>query len=440
MVEKDNVVIGPSGSGYIVGKSSVMAVKGLNGKKQVSTSPKLKPENEVDTSDKIAFWGVNNDFPQQVIKDVEASTILAPKLAWLARALHSGGITYGVREVDEDGEKLVPKSDPRVDAFLKDTKIHIWLNEACKSFYYFRNVFPMMLKDGNDKIGRIRSQQAEYCRVLKRDAKGKISHVGVNAQWEEDAKYDDPETLKIPAIDPLGYPMDEIKERKLDHFIYPIKDHSPGKSYYALAEWESARKSGWYELAQAIPKFKSHILKNQATIKYLIVVADWYWKAKYKDWDEKTQDEQLATYKEELDGFENTMKGSEKAGKSLMTFKKYNPATNKEETAWQVEAIDNKIKDGQYIEDSQEASSHLLFALDLDSSLVGAGPGKKMGEGSGSDKRVAYNMHILNTKPHQDIILDPLNFISDYNGWGVTFWFRNYLIATQDVENEKNRA
>lgn len=420
-------------NGYIVGKSAVMKVVG---KKPVKTVPKKKEE---EGDDKIAFWGENNDFPQKVIEDVRASTILAPKLDWLARALYSGGVTYGKRTVDNDGEKLSPEQNDEVDRFLKDTKIHRWLNEACKSFYYFRNVFPHMLMNGNGKIARIVSQQAEYCRLLRRDKNGKIAYCGVNAQWEDDAKYDSPETLKIPVVDPLGFPEDEIKIRKLDNFIYPVKDHSPGNSYYALAEWNSARESQWLALSKAIPITKASILKNQASIKYLIVVSDWYWKAKYKDWESKSQDDQIATYQSELEDFEKTVRGEKNAGKSIMTFKQFIPSLNKEEAAWEVKPIDDKIKDGIYIEDSQEASSHLLFALDLDSSLVGAGPGKKMGEGSGSDKRVAYNMHILNTKPHQDLILEPLNFISEYNGWGVNFWFRNYLIATMDKENEKDR-
>jgi len=55
--------------------------------------------------------------------------------------------------------------------------------------------------------------------------------------------------------------------------------------------------------------------------------------------------------------------------------------------------------------------------LDLDPTLVGDSPGKNMGSGSGSDKRVAFNAKVALLNPHRELLLEPLYFIAEYNGW-----------------------
>ncbi|MNH20583.1 hypothetical protein D3C79_803600 [compost metagenome] len=104
---------------------------------------------------------------------------------------------------------------------------------------------------------------------------------------------------------------------------------------------------------------------------------------------------------------------------------------------WEIIPIEDKLKEGAYIEDSQEASAHLMRAMGLDATLVGAGPGRNMGAGSGSDKRIAFNIYVALLQPYRDVILEPLNFISDYNGWterieGLTWRFREAKLETLD--------
>jgi hypothetical protein len=127
------------------------------------------------------------------------------------------------------------------------------------------------------------------------------------------------------------------------------------------------------------------------------------------------------------------MAGAENTGNSLMVTFSSNPQLQKEYPGWKITAIDNKIRDGIYIEDSQEASSHLLFALAVDPTLIGSAPGKGMGAGSGSDKQAAFNQYISLCQAHADIILEPLHFIRDYNGWDprLTFKFKREILAPQ---------
>jgi hypothetical protein len=77
---------------------------------------------------------------------------------------------------------------------------------------------------------------------------------------------------------------------------------------------------------------------------------------------------------------------------------------------------------------------------------VGQGPGRNsQSAGSGSDKRVAREIYLLNAKVDQDIILEPLNaVVNPFNGWKkryprMTWWFRNYFLATQNQVSPDNR-
>ncbi len=74
------------------------------------------------------------------------------------------------------------------------------------------------------------------------------------------------------------------------------------------------------------------------------------------------------------------------------------------------------------------------MALGLDPTLIGTAPGKGMGAGSGSDKRVALNIYTSMVLAHADIVLEPFHFIRDYNEWNplIEFKMRKMLINTLD--------
>ncbi|MOA12613.1 hypothetical protein D3C78_1326240 [compost metagenome] len=85
-----------------------------------------------------------------------------------------------------------------------------------------------------------------------------------------------------------------------------------------------------------------------------------------------------------------------------------------------------------------------MRALGIDGTLVGDGPGKKMGAGSGSDKRIAYNIYCSLLQTHRDKLLKPLDFIADFNGWtdrlqGLKFRFRDIRLETLDKSHKTTK-
>jgi hypothetical protein len=387
------------------------------------TTPEVKTTFN-NSTDKIAKWGDDNLFPQTVVTESEG-TFIPTVLDWKARALYSAGPEYGYTIAKENGEEVfVPVKLPEVEDFFKKTNIKRYFIEACSDFYWFYNVFPeVVLSRDRKKIVALSVQEASYCRWgLQNVRTGLVEKCYINANWHEMEDENSSLTVVVPVIDPYYDPVTSLRERT-DGFkyIYPISYPTPGKTYYQLAHWNSIRKSGWLDVARSISSFKKHLLKNQLTIKYHIEVADYWWKEKYSNWEKLSPEQKNKLKGVELEAFNKFLKGEERAGTSLMTGFKFDAHINREYPGWKIHAVDDKIKSGAYIEDSQEASSHMLYALGVDGTLIGNAPGKGMGAGSGSDKRVAFNVYISLCAIHEDIVLEPLYFTSDYNGWSETY-------------------
>lgn len=393
----------------------------------------IKEQNCVPHSGKVAIWGHDNLFPQNVIKDVEFNTIIGPALDFKVRALYSSGLaTYRKTGYDDDGEPILKRVDyqPFID-FCKRNNMTRYLIESITDFYYFYNCFPeFVLSKDRKTITHLTSQAAEECRWELQDENGAINNCYINASWDQFQTETSKNTIVVPTFDPYYDPIETIRDGKYFKYIYPLSYPTPGKKYYQLAHWNGIRKSKWLTLSKYIPEFKIAFMENQLSIKYHIKIPDYWWKWKYKNWDKLNQIEQNKLVDEELKTFNDMLKGPAGAGSTFLTTFRFNESTGKEYAGWIIEPLDDKTKDGVLLEDSQEASTHTLFATAVDGSLIGNTPGKGMGAGSGSDKKAAFNIYLALCSSHEDIILEPVRFLHDYNGWDedIVYKFpRNFL-------------
>jgi len=418
--------------------------------KGTSMKDVVKPTTTVvkaEGTEVFSPWGEDNDFPQKVIADVQAVPAIGPLLDTQARLLYSGGLAWGRIEYGADGqEKMVPLEDSKnkvIKEFMRRTNIGLYLIEAATDLYWFKNVFPeLILSKDRSEILQICTQAAEECRWEKQDkSTGLVKNCYISANWP-DAKVSDKETKKLPVLDPYYDPATALSERKDGtNYIYPLSYPSPGNKYYQLASWNALRSSGWLDVIKSIPKFKKALLENQLTIKYHIEISDQYWGWKFKDFQKKTESEQKKLITGEIQAFVDAMKGADKTGKPFFSAFKSDPHTGKDYSGWKVHVIDDKIKDGQYLEDGKEASAQIMNAIGVHPALTGMTPDSGLG-GAGSNIREAYNLHILTNRPHQDLILAPLYLIKQYNGWDeeVEFRFRNSFMNTLDKGSETTQA
>lgn len=395
----------------------------------------------------VARWGADNLEPQRILADIRENTILAPGLEWKARALYGGGLMYGSIEYGDNGaETFKPLRLAAVEDFMRRNQLHKWATGTAQDVVTFYNAFPeLILSKDRSQITNITRQKVPYCRWSSQNPEtGFVEWCYLNANWSNWSSDGDPYTSKVPAIIP-GFDLIESLRNDLRgwKYIYPLSYPSLAESFYQFATWNVVRTSGWLDVAKSIPEFKKALFENQISVKYLIEVSTWWWKWKYGEgWETKPLEERQKLMNEELAKFEEFMVGNQAAGNSLMVTFHSDPLSGKVYDGWKITPVDNKLKDGAYIEDSQEASLHLYSALDIDPTLRGITPGKSMGGGSGSDKRVAFNMYISLQQSFQDIVTEVLQFICAYNGWTdkeglpLVWRFRNALITTLDTGSE----
>jgi hypothetical protein len=139
-------------------------------------------------------------------------------------------------------------------------------------------------------------------------------------------------------------------------------------SYYPTPLWYAAK--GWVDQAKSIPKLKNALMNNQITVKYLITISEQYWRRIHKLWDTYTPEKKQQVIKTKLDEIDKYLAGVDNQYKSITAMKYVDPVTKVEVSDISIEVIDDKIKDGKLLPDSQAGNSEILFAI-TDQSCIG---------------------------------------------------------------------
>ena len=374
-------------------------------------------------------WGTDNKFPETVREVVQKNTILSARLAQRVARIYSGGVMWGTLSYDDKGNEIFTPALAGTEAeairkWMRTTNFQNWFYKSIANEVYFKQGWTELIQNqGGQTIEKLVAHSAKYCRHGWRNEKtGLIDSTFIYGDWKKDLNGKG--AAKLKTIDPTYDAVGQIKSSNVRNVVMPIALPDVLNDYYALAPWDAARQSKWLSVAEQIPEFKAAIMKNQIAPKYLIKVSYDYWRTRYPDWEQLEQADRKAKYSAFIQEVSETLSTADNAGKSIFSINKFNPATNTQVEGITIEEIGSKFKDGQYIEDSNEASTHILTALGEDPTLSGNGPGKNYGAGSGSDKKVAWDIAYTLERPVQDIILEPLNVVRDYNGWNPELVFR----------------
>ena len=374
----------------------------------------------------IATWGENNDFPQQLLKQVRLNGAALSGLR-VSRKAHYGSGFVLAEEAFEDGKRTVNQKSlheyPDINIFWKKNQMKkFWLG-TITDLEYFAIAFPeYVLSKDYKKINRIKRQQTANCRFEIMDESSRsIKNVYLSTKWADGVEVDSKYVSKIPLIDSY-WSAEEVKEyckaNKISNFIRPIFFPLVDESYYPKAEWHSALNSGWLDIANSIPKFKKAFLENQLNIKFLIEVSEEFFERKYKeDWKTWKAEKRQEIRTEFVESLDTALRDTANAGKSIMSIV-YKGDNGEQLPGLKITAVDNKLKDGAYLQDTSAGNQEILTAIGVDPSLIGAGiPGGKLGAGSGSDKREAWFILSALMKTNRDTTLEPFEFIQEYNGW-----------------------
>lgn len=360
--------------------------------------------------------GDSNNFWQETYDRSRKTSHIHPALAWQSNQLASCRLQYGIIEgYDKNRNEIFTPADiPAVEDFLAMNNMELYMEEGIKDLKFWSHAFPEIRLNSNGTYASTLSvYDALHCRFGRQNKKtGNKDFVYVDANWPNGT---DDTWKQIPCLDPYFDVEGQMRSSKKRAFIYPLFFSSPGKIYYQDTPWHTIINSYWLDVAEKIPQFKVFLMKNQMTVKYIIHVPESWWRWKYKDWDtkeSKKEERRRSVYTD----FNNILTGVEKTGKALMmTFR--DQALGKQFTKWEIIEMKGTLGDGAYIEDSQEATSHVLFSMGQQPALMGQTPGKGLGAGSGSDIRVGHNVFMINNRIFLNKMASPLQVITRFNKW-----------------------
>lgn len=372
--------------------------------------PKEDPQEQTGFGE-VAAWGNDNLYPQFVYKNAKANTIIPSTIERKVELLIAGGYSYGVPYFDENGvKKHRYKKNATLESFLRNINMDNYLLEAGSDLYWFYNFFPEISLNNNRKIANVYTQEATFARWKKQNEHGVVEACYINANWEYRASEKGKFTLTRPALNRYYNTAEDLQSRKTGNFfIYPVSYPSPGANYYQLASWHSAISSGWLAISQAIPEAKKIAMENGMRLKKICYVDAEYWETRFPDFMEKPelQENRKREVREEI---ELHLAGNKNVNKTLFLGKIFDQASRQERMLITFKELDDKSDTGEYIAESQEAASHLLYAIGLPYTLMGNSVGKNSpGAGSGSDVLEHLRMYLYRCSVHERLLLEPFN-------------------------------
>ena len=405
---------------------------------------------QIEVKDKvgqIAAWGKNNDYPQNVRKQGKKNGSVQSGIRILRKGHYGNGQIFIKDEVTEEGKrapKLVPLFDmpAEVQDFYSKSQMNRFWRETIADLEWFAIAFPeYILSNDYKKINRVKRHRAAWCRFeIMNEETGLVENVYISEKFgKQSVAADSQYVSKVPLIDSYWSP-DEVREyckaNGIKKFIRPIFYPLVDEAYYPEAEWHAVIESGWLEVANSIPEYKNNLFKNQVSIKYLIEIDERYFTQVYQsEWLKYTVDERKAIRKQLIDKINEHLGGNKNAGKSIQSMKFLDDKGNAI-SAITISTIDDKFKNGSYLPEAEAAESQVFVALGVDASLIGGAgiPGGALGAGSGSDKRVAFNIMSALFKTNRETTLEVHDFIRDYNGWdrSIKADFENTILTTLD--------
>lgn len=403
------------------------------------------PDNPVTFGKhKVAPWGKDNDLPTKVMEKIRGNDIVAPNVLFNVQAGYGQGIKPMTRIV-ENGRvvEYVECIDEDVLEFFDNNDVSGWFLEQLSDMVTFFNVFPEIIlsKDGRQITG-LRHLEAVYSRwgcMTERDTE--ISRL-YYAEWENGRPRKD-KWSEVPVLsryDTCRQLQNKMQGGRGDRaFALQVNMPTPGRTYYSYPYWWSIFKSGWYDLSAMLPAFKKALIKNHLAVRYVVYISDEFWKDLVRRNNIAPTDVSAveALKKTEIERIMNFLMGEEAKGGGLISTKKLIPGAGGkpiEDKYIQIEPIPSEIKGGEFIEDAEEASNMISYAMGVHPNLNGATPGKSKGSLGGSDKRELYNIKSSLMSPFRNRLLIPLNLIKRYNGWpaNTVFTVPEHVFTTLD--------
>ena len=413
---------------------------GTDGKYEAVTLP---TQDDKLTQGPWALWGKDNKLPLTYADHIENCGVLSAALDAKARIATGKGVQpFTIENILPDGtEELKWVNDSEINEWLEENQLF----DTHLDFSFDKNGYgwrcgSYMLNVKRDKINRIHRKDVYECRLQKKSTKGIINSIYMCADWPNNsAAFNKNEHIQLPAL-MEGFELHDLNGRAGGfEFAFIDRKRRNGRQYYPMPLWYAAQE--WVKLARSVPGHKNTQFKRQIQLQYVVTISQKYWENLYQNWGTMEIAKKMEIVNAKYDEIDSWLSGSGNAYKSLFCFSYVDPVTGKEVKDIQVEAIDDKVKDGKLLPDSAAANSEILFALMVNPALMGAGQpgGPYSSNAGGSNVRESYLVQMMLLEEERKMNLTHLNTVKRYNGWDkrfnkpLVFRIQSGLLTTLDT-------
>lgn len=401
----------------------------------------IEPINMKKKPIKFVRRGKDNKLPLSVMDKVYFNSHLGANVGYNAKLAYGDGIMVMRKVRDDKGkiqmQELLPSENKEIYDFIRDNNYVVSVQELANDIAVFNESFVEFIFDKTGKkIVRLNSVETSNSRVSESNADGLVEWHGYSTKWHEGESDDLIATpllhRKQPLLDLRSRIGETAGNQKTESVMLQLMMPTPGNYYYGKPYWWAIFESGWYDFACAIPKFKTSLMKNQMSIRYHVLIAEHFWTKLFKSENIIKDDAQRKRKRKFLTDLNDFLAGEENAGKAFVSHFKTNLEKGKDEKDIIIEPINNKVEGGEYLEDSEEVTNVICYAMDIHPSLIGA-TGKKGGI-NGTETRELFIMKQALMKPIRDLLVMPLYIVKAINGWDddLEFVIPNIMLTTLD--------
>lgn len=437
---------------YLAGSGSVVIMGDTKGLVGDSTTPvedvAIKGKKETM---KFIKRGASNKQPVEVIEKINELSTLGANVAFNAKMAYGDGIMVAKKVRDKVTGKItieeqLESEQPEIFKFLTDNNyVNSTQEWSMDIVVYYEGYAEFIFARGANKIVQINPVESINSRLTEANEEtGEIEYHGYSVKWHEG----NPEDVKVTRLLDRRAPIRDLrikrgldmnlkgnKEKAKDEkYILQLMQPTPGRYYNGKPYWWAIFESGWYDIAVAIPKFKKALLKNQMTLKYHVEINEGFWPKYFasKGINKDDPKEVKATRTEFLTNMDKFLSSEENAGKSFVSEFKYDQLKGYEVHDIIIKAVESFIKGGEYLEDSQEVTNVICYAMEIHPSIIGASG--KNGSINGTEARELFIIKQAMMKPIRDLLVLPLYIAKDINGWDkdIHFVIPNIMLTTLD--------
>lgn len=395
--------------------------------------------------------GRNNNMMYDVMRKVGTNVTVGSNIDHKTKVILGDGVLVYRKRRDEQGkivrEEMLESEIPEIFEFMENNDYEQIRMEIANDLTIFNDAYVEYLFDRNEKprLVQVKSKEATCSRISELDEKsGKSEWHGYSAEWHKGTPTDVIATRLLDrqaalrdlkarmGLLPNANGKEEIADDR--NFVHNLRINTPGRFYYSRPYWWSVFASGWYDFSSAIPVYKRALIKNQMALRYIVYIKETFWDKLYKGMrltDDNAKKEARAKFLEDMESF---LAGEENAGKGFVSEFRYDKIKGFEDKDVIITQLDNKQQlGGEYIEDSEEVSNTLCYAMGVHPCIIGASPGKSKNI-NGTEARELFIIEQALMKRYQELTLQPLYVAKIMNGWPKDVYFSviNCRLTTLD--------